>query len=204
MLYLYDEVLVSDLISSFNSSAVQNPIVKVVDPEGAIELAAQIKSDNIQYPIVVLNRDQDISIDKDRWNFTRLHKGVQSVIDLETNELYYEKAIPINLSYKLHVITTSTADTDELVKELLFKYTSMYFLKFTLPYECRRQVRFGVVIDPDSSIERKSGSYEYLKAGQLHETVIPLKCEGCVLVSYTSAKLQRVDTNLDSLIDLSM
>lgn len=196
MLYLYDECITKDLIKSFNPESVENPVVKVIDPESVIGLAAQIQNDEISLPIVAVTRDSVTPIDTDRMNFTRAHIGVQSVLDPETNELYYEKAIPIELSYKLTVLTSNTADMDEIVRELLFKYISMYFLKFTLPYECKRQVRFGIIIDSNTDIERKSSSFEYLQTGELYQSIIPLKCEGCVLVSYTPAKLQRSQTDV--------
>lgn len=198
MIYLYDQALADDLRQSFNPTAVKDPVVKVIDADSVVGLAAQIQADEVSYPIVALTRTSDVSIDTERWNFTRLHKGLQSVIDIETNELYYERVIPINLSYQLNVITTNTADMDEIVRELLFKYASMYFLQLVLPYECRRKVRFGVVIDSSSNIERKSSSNDYLASGQLYETAIPLKCEGCVLVTYTPAKLVRVTSEIDA------
>lgn len=191
MLYLYDEAIVKDLERSFNPDAVDNPLVKVVDPEAAVSLAAMLQDDDIRFPLVAITRDADTPIDTDRLNFTRAHKGVVSVLDPDTNELYYEKSIPIKLSYKLTVLTTNTADMDELVRELLFKYVSMYFLTITLPYECKRKVRFGMSIDIESNIERKSGTFDYIETGKLHETTIPIKCDGCVLVHYTAAKLVR-------------
>ena len=191
MLYVYDDAIAEDLRRSFNPSSDINPVVKVVDAEGVLDLIAQIQEDSIQFPIVVLTRHEDTPIDKTRTNFTRMHKGVVTVIDPDTNELYYEKSIPVLLSYDLTVLTTNTADMDELVKELLFKYMSMYFIKFTLPYECRRDVRFGVSIDPDTEISRKSGQFEYIQGGTLHQTIISLRCEGAVLVSYTPVKLRR-------------
>ena len=99
------------------------------------------------------------------------------------------------MSYNLTVLTTNTTDMDELVKELLFKYTNMYFVVISLPYECKRQIRFGVTL-ADDTIERSSSSSEYLTSGQLYQSIIHLKCEGCVLVSYTPAKLQRIDHNV--------
>ncbi len=199
MLYLYDNAIVKDLQNSFDSDNANDSVVKVISPESIISLVAQMKEDAVKFPVVALDRKPGTSIDTNRTNFTRIHKGVQSVIDPETNELYYEKAIPINLEYDMSILTTNTADMDELVKEILFKYTSMYFLTINLPYECNRKIRFGVVIDPDG-IERKSGSYEYLSAGQLYETVIPIRCEGCVLVSYTPAKLVRVTHEIEPII----
>ena len=197
MLYLYDDCIVKDLKRSFNPENVENPAVRVIDPEGIIGLAAQIQDDNITFPVVALSRSDDISIDTELTNFTRMHRGVTSVLDPETNNLYYEKVVPIKLSYKMTILTTNTADMDEIVRELIFKYLQMYFLSMQLPYECKRTVRFGVVIDPDS-IERTSGTFEYIQSGQLYQTVLTLKVEGAVLVSYTKAKLTniRVETEV--------
>lgn len=195
MLYLYDRALVKDLKESFNPENVENPVVKVIDPEGVIGLAAQIQNDEIKFPIVALERDQDTPIDQDRWNFTRAHKGVVSVFDNKTNQLYYEKAVPIKLSYELTLLTTNTADMDELFREILMKYISMYFLKIKLPYECERYVRFGVTIDYDN-IQRSSGSFDYIEGGKLYQTIVPLRCEGCVLVTYTPVKLKRSEIQI--------
>lgn len=192
MIYVYDKAIADDLRKSFNPTNAPNPVVRVIDPEGAIGVAAQIQNDKIQFPLVVLNRNPDAPIDKARMNFTRLHKGVVSVLDPETNELYYERAVPIDLRYAITVLATNTADIDELVRELIFKYTSMYFITITLPYEAQRKVRIGVIVDPDSNIERSSGSAEYINGGQLYQAIIPLKCEGAVLVHYTPAKLRRL------------
>ena len=202
MVYLYDKAICKDLEQSFNPENVENPVVKVIDPEGSIGLAAQIQNDEIKFPIVSVTRDDNFSIDTDRWNFTRAHKGVASVIDNDTNELYYEKAVPIKLSYNLSLLTTNTADMDELFREILMKYTSMYFLKIKLPYECERYVRFGVVVEPDN-IEKSSGSFDYIEGGKLYETVIPLRCEGCVLVTYTPAKLKRSEVQIQPINDVN-
>lgn len=202
MIYLYDRAIAKDIRDSFNIDEVGSaPVVTVVDPESSIDIAAQVKEDRISFPIISLTRNEDTPIDMERCNFTRAHKGVAAVVDPKTNKLYYERAIPIKLSYELTILTTNTADMDEIVREFLFKYTTMYFLTITLPYECNRKVRFGISIDTNANISRRSGASEYIKEGKLHESVIPLKCEGCVLVSYTSAKLthESYSTDIDIL-----
>lgn len=196
MIYLYDRAICKDLEKSFNPDNTENPVVKVIDPEAAIGIVAQIQNDEIRFPVVCLERSANFSIDKDRWNFTRAHKGVTSVLDNETNELYYEKAVPINLEYTLTLLTTNTADRDELIRELIMKYVNMYFLKIKLPYECERYVRFGIRIDFEN-IEHASGSFDYIQGGKLYETSIPLICEGCVLVTYTPAKLKRSEAQIE-------
>ena len=196
MIYLYDNAIVEDLQKSFNKDTV-NSTVKVVSPENFAELVAQMQQDTVTFPVIALSRADTISIDSRLNNFTRCQKGVVSVLDPKTNELYYEKSYPIKLSYDLSVFTTNTADMDELLKELIFKYTAMYFLTVKLPYECARKIRFGVSIDSDYGIEKQSSSSEYIQEGHIYQSTVRLVCDGCVIVSYTPAKLSRMITEVD-------
>ena len=191
MLHLYDEAIAQDLEQSFNKEVIGTPIVKVMDSELGFGPIAQACGDIVSLPMILLTRYPDTSVDKSRINFTRMHRGVNAVIDLKTNEIYNEKVIPVELSYDLTILAANTVDRDELARELIFKYTDMYFITFTLPYECNRKVSFGVKLDVDKDISNKSGTSDYFDSGTVYQTVIPLKCEGCVLVSYTSAKLTR-------------
>lgn len=193
MLYLYDNAICNDLSSSFNPDTTDNPVVTVIDKEQAIGIAAQKQNDDIKFPIICVVRDEDTSIDSSRMNFTRAHRGVASVLDSETNELYYEKAVPIKLSYTICIYTSNQEDMDELVRELTFKYINMYFLHIQLPYEADRRVRFGVSIDPDAEISKASGPSDYLGGGTLYESDIHVRCDGAVMVTYTPAKLRRTE-----------
>lgn len=191
MLYLYDRSVVDDLIKSFNPIADgEKPVVKVVGPEQVVGLAAQIQEDKVSFPIIAVTRN-DYQIDEQRMNFSRAHFGVATVLDNKTNNLYYEKALPIKLSYNLTLLTTNQADMDELVRETLFKYLQMYYLTIKLPYEADRKIRFGIAVDERTEIEKSSGSLEYIETGQLYQSIITLNCEGCVLVTYTPAHLMR-------------
>ena len=202
MLYLYDRALTKDLNASFNHENSDNPVVGVISPEGATTLAAQMNNDEIKYPIVVFTRGDDIKIDHERYNFTMAKKGVPAGFDAKGNLIAMEKVIPIKLEYSLTVLTTNTADMDELIKELLFKYTEMYYLTITLPYEVKRRIRFGIRIKPEAEINYESGTYDYLSAGTLHQAIIPLECEGCVLVSYTPVHLKRFEPDIVTEQDL--
>lgn len=196
MLYLYDKALCDDLEHSFNPNNVPDPLVRVIDPEGSIDILAAMKEDRITYPFVSVFRHPDSPIDTTRRNFTRMHKGVPAVIDNEKNLIYYEKVLPIELKYDLSVFTTNMVDMDEILRELQFKYIETYFLTITLPYEASRKIRFGVRISEDG-IERQSGTVEYVKSGHLHKAKVPLVCEGCVLVDYTPAKLRRTEFQVE-------
>lgn len=190
MIYLYDNAIVDDLNKSFNSD-LDNPVVKIVSPDQILGLAAQIKEDQIKFPIVSLERPDSIEIDSRLFNFTRSKFGVNAVFEKETNNIYKERALPINLSYVMTILTTNQADMDEIIRELIFKYSSMYFLKIKIPYESKREISFGIVIDNDAGIKKKSGLSEYTDTGQLYQSSILLNCEGCVLVHYTPMHLKR-------------
>lgn len=191
MIYLYDNAIVNDLKKSFNPNNVPNPVVSVIGPEESIGIAAQIQDDKLSFPIISLVRNTTVAIDQTRRNMSWEHFGVSSVYDSKTNTEYREKVIPISLDYDLNIYTTNVVDTDEIVKELLFKYVSQYFLTIELPYESKKKVRFGVVVDR-GSIDTRSTTSGHLSEGTLYGTTIKLICEGCVLVSYTPRKLSRV------------
>ncbi len=191
MLWVYDNAIVEDLKKSFNPKNVPNPAVTVVDPENAIGLAAQVQSDKIQFPIVALTRASNIPIDESLKNFTKSKRGIATTFDPDENLFYNERSIPVKLSYELSVFTTNTADMDEIIRELLFKYSSMYFLTITIPYESKRKIRFGIVADIGDGINIQSAASSYIADGKLYASSITLNCEGCVLVHYTSRKLQR-------------
>ena len=189
MLYLYDQAIVHDLERSFSEEF--SPTIKMIDSEGIISLAAQIKDDKIKFPLIALKRNP-YSVDSSLTNFTKIHKGVQAVIDPKTNNLYYERALPISLTYSMTILTTNQADMDELVKEMTFKYISMFFLKIDLPYECDRPIRFGIESITNDNFEQSSGAFEYISGGRLYQTIIPLRCQGAVLLTYTAQKLKRI------------
>lgn len=196
MIYLYDNAICDDLRSSFNRNNVENPVVTVISSEQAISIAAQIQDDRLSFPIVALiRRPNSVQIDSTRMNFSRAHFGIGTVIDKETNNIYYEKVLPVTLEYSLTVLTTNIIDRDEIIRELLFKYVNMYFLSIRLPYEADRVVRFGVRITTETDIDYSSGTPEYLQNGSLYQAIIPLRCDGCVLVTYTPAHLIHKDVD---------
>lgn len=107
--------------------------------------------------------------------------------------------MPIKLGYSLNIIGTNTVDVDELVKEILFKYSDMYFLTIRLPYEGERKLRFGIEFDRQGSIEKRSGVVEMINEGKLYETAIPLQTRGVRLITYTPKHLKTFDYNITAL-----
>lgn len=190
MLYIYENAIVDDLNKSFNPDSANPGTVKVLNPEQTLGAVAQIMEDQIKLPLVCLERDSQ-NFNTQRGNFVKEKIGVPAFIDPETNNVYSEKSIPVDLTYKLTVLTSNIYDMDELIRELLFKYSSMYFLEAKIPYEGNREISFGVVYDQDAGIDQISGPSQYIESGQLYQSSIILRCEGCVLIHYTPHHLKR-------------
>lgn len=195
MLYLYDRAIVNDLRQSFQQFD-GTAVVKVVEPDGISSIAAQICEDAITFPLVALSRGPSTPIDSKRYNFAAAHSGLAATMDTRANNIYYEQVLPINLSYAMTVLATNTADMDEILRELIFKYSNMYFLGFRLPYESKRPIRFGIQLDLDAGIERSSGVFEYLTAGKLYQSVLSFNIHGAVLINYVPAHLKRISTEV--------
>lgn len=189
MLYLYDAAIVDDLKASLTEDANQN--VFLTTAENFQGILAQIQEDTITYPLILLHREDDTPIVKGLMNFTRYKFGVPCVFDNKTNNVYYERALPIELNYTVTILSTNVADTDELARELFYKYISQYFLTIKVPYESDRKIRFGVTTDMDYGIKKESGSFEYISSGTLYQATMRLTTAGCVSLTYTARHLKR-------------
>lgn len=198
MLWAYDEAIVKDLAGCIDPEGRANNTIKMMGEEGMMGIFAQLQEDRITFPAIFLQRSPETPLDSSRYNFTRLHKGVPCVFDSDKNNIYLEKSVPIQLKYDLHVLTTNTADMDELIRELLFRYSSMYYITLQVPYESKRNIRFGMSIDPDSPIRRNSGTSEYIEGGKLYESILEIECQGAVLLNYTPRHLEGlvIDKNI--------
>lgn len=192
MLWAYDEAIVKDLVSCIDPDGGANSTVKMMGDTGIMGVIAQLQNDNINFPAIFLQRSAETPIDQTRANFTRLHKGVPAVYESEENNVYLEKMIPIELKYEMHVLTTNTTDMDEIIRELLFRYASMYYITMQVPYESKRNIRFGIAINPNTQISRQSGNVDYIENGKLYESIVELDCQGAVMLSYTPRHMQGI------------
>lgn len=195
MLYLYDRAISDDIKKSLTDEVNKN--VFLTDADNYQGILAQIQEDTITYPLILLHREDDTSINTDLMNFTRYQFGVPCVFDNDKNNIYYERALPVNLQYTLRILSTNVADRDELARELFYKYISMYYLTIQLPYESDRRIRFAIDVDMDYGIKNESNSFDYISSGALYQSTMFLKTQGCVYLTYTPRHLTRtvIDTN---------
>lgn len=187
MIWIYDNALVNDIKKDLDNNVV------VLSPDQAVGVAALLKDDKIHFPFICLTR-QPYQLDDTLTNGTKKHVGIPSAFDNKENNFYFEKSIPIKLTYEMTVISPVRADIDELTRELIFKYNDQYFITLQLPYESDRHIRIGVTIPNDAEIDQRETSSTYVESGKLQSAIIPLSIDGAVLLSYTPMHLQRVET----------
>lgn len=197
MIYLYDNALVEDMKRTIDPDGGANPNVVCITIDNYQSTLAQMQEDKIIYPIILLIRDDDIPVKTDLMNFARYKKGVPAAIDPKTNNVYYERALPIDLRYTLQILSTNVADRDEIAREIFFKYESEYYLHIETPYEVKRKVRFGIQVDRSFGIKNDSTSSDYLSEGKIYTSTMELLTDGCVMLHNTPRhlKVERMKPN---------
>lgn len=197
MIYLYDNALVEDMKRTIDPDGGANPNVVCITIDNYQSTLAQMQEDKITYPIILLIRDDDIPVKTDLMNFARYKKGVPAAIDPKTNNVYYERALPIDLRYTLQILSTNVADRDEIAREIFFKYESEYYLHIETPYEVKRKVRFGIQVDRSFGIKNDSTSSDYLSEGKIYTSTMELLTDGCVMLHNTPRhlKVERMKPN---------
>ena len=201
MLYLYDNAIVDDLKRTIDPEGGANPNVIMTDVDNYQGILAQMQEDKITYPLFLLVRHDDMPIKTELLNFARYMRGVPAGFDPKTNNIYYERALPVDLKYTLWILTTNVADRDECAREIYYKYLSMYYLHIDLPYEVDRRIRFGIRIDPGTGIENASGSSQYTQTGSIYQAHLEFITDGCVMINNTPRHLKITQMSKDIKIE---
>ena len=178
MMTLYDKSIVNALMRRFNQDASQGVVVNIISPEYIEGLDSQIREGKCRFPVVALVRkDMPYSIDTGRTIYTTIPKGkVYTQADVKNYYTEPEGFVPIKQPYSLTVLTTDTAQMEAIVKAIQELLSNMKFLSIDHPTRANEKIRFGVVVDSTREIQKSS-------SGQMHQTIIPLSCEGGVIKS---------------------
>jgi len=197
MQHLYDNAVVEDLQRDFiTADGKLSVAVRMVDENQMMGVIAQIQSDEVEFPYVILSRVGGDTIDQNLKNFTMMHRGVPAVFEPTKNEFYHEKWIPIELGYDITVVGTNTAQIDEVLRELQFKYINMFYLTIRLPYESDRKIRFGIISTGDPP-ERGRMASGHMEDGHLYIATLPTECIGAGIVDYRKVKLKRLEGQIN-------
>ena len=159
MLYLYDTVIVDKFKKLFNDSR-----ITIQPPENAIRYAAQLEDDDVNFPLISLNRT-NWSIRMSDLNFAQSRTGVLNRVN-DDNTLSVMKIIPIRMDYQLDVYTVDKPSNDEIYRELLFYFLNNPTLEVEIPYTLESKHLFNLYFNDE--IIDNSDTVEHVNKGVLY------------------------------------
>lgn len=159
MIYLYDEAITNKFKSLFQDSRITVQLA-----ENAIRYVAQLKDDNITFPLVNLNRT-DWSLRDDDISWAQSRTGVANRINPD-NTISVMRAIPIRLEYQVDVYTVDRFTNDEIYRELIFYFLKHPTLEVDIPYTVDGKHVFNFDVNPD--IQDNSDTVEHINKGVLY------------------------------------
>lgn len=159
MLYLYDKVIVDKFKKLFNDDR-----ITIQPPENAIRYTAQLEDDNINFPLISLNRT-NWSMRSNDISFAQSRTGVLNRVN-DDNTLSVMKIIPIRMDYQLDVYTVDRLSNDEIYRELLFYFLSNPTLTVNIPYTLDTEHVFNLFFNAD--IVDNSDTVEHVNRGVLY------------------------------------
>lgn len=170
--YIYDEALVEDL-----RTLTKDTRIHIVPPDNLFRLVGRIVEDEIKMPLISLARTG--------WQLTdsRPHTvkfdGALAGYNDESNKLKRVQALPINISYQLDVWTKTRLENDNILRELIFYYSTNPTLSVKIGYGLDIDHNFNVFIDND--IEDNSDIVEHKNRGEYFRQTISLYTDDAYL-----------------------
>ena len=154
MLYLYDKVIVDKFKKLFNDNR-----ISIQPPENAIRYTAQLEDDNVNFPLISLNRT-NWSIRGSDVNFAQSRTGVLNRVN-DNGTLSVMKILPIRLDYQLDVYTVDKLSNDEIYRELLFYFLNNPTLTVNIPYTLDTEHVFNLYFNELISPKRDRYSFNF-------------------------------------------
>lgn len=168
----YDEALINHFREIFDDSRIH-----ILPVEQAIRFTAQLRQDNIVFPLISTNR-LGYSIKTSEINFNGLRNGgFQNRGENGINT--FAQIIPIRINYQVDVFTVSKAQGDELIRELVFHIMLNPTLKVEIPYQLNMKHVFNIFLESD--IVDNSDTVEHVNKGVLFRNTLSLYTDDAYL-----------------------
>lgn len=170
--YLYDEALVENL-----RTLTKDTRIHIVPPDNLFRLIGRIEEDEIEMPLISLVRTG--------WQLansrphTAKFDGALSGYDESSKKLERLQALPINISYQLDVWTKTRLENDNILRELIFYYSTHPTLLVRIGYGLDITHNFNIFIDND--IEDNSDIVEHRNRGEYFRQTISLYTDDAYL-----------------------
>ena len=179
-MHLYDDAIISKFRDLFDTDK-----IFIVPPERAKETRAQLSNDNIDFPLISLDR-RGWSMLPEHSNWTASRKGVADSIS-PNGKANMMHILPIRINYQLDVYTVDRVSCDEIMRELIFYFTLHPSMTVKIPYGLNTEHKFNVFFNPD--IEDNSDTVEHINKGTLFRYTATLYTDDAYLYANTPVDL---------------
>lgn len=187
--YLYDEVLVEQLRKLTGDNRIH-----VIPPEQSITYLSQFDKDRVTFPAIVLSR-KSVSL-LDYRNQVVALKGQTARVGSD-NIIVKAKLIPMRIDWNLDIFSVDRYSCDEIVRELVFYFTSCPRFEVSVPYQLNIKQNFDVFVSPE--IADNSDLVEFPNRGEYFRETLSLWTENAHMFSshrqYPTFTAPDVDVN---------
>lgn len=139
--YLYDEAVVDRLRKITGDERIH-----VISPDQSIDFLAQFDKDKVDLPAIVVSRGPVTLLDYR--NQVVALKG-QTSRRGEDNLVVKAQLIPMRIEWNIDIYTVDRYTCDEIVRELVFYFTTRPRFEITVPYQLDIVQNFDVLLSPE-------------------------------------------------------
>ena len=178
--YYYDESLVEDLRRITGDGRITiHPV------DNVFRDIARLNNDNIEFPMISIARN-GWSLTGDKPQYMAFEGGLKEIIldrEHKPDKVTKLQAIPIRISWTMDVWTRTRLENDNLLRELIFYYTTSPTLEVKIPYglECKKEARHRFNIFFDLDIEDNSDIVSHKDRGEYFRQTIGIYCDDAYL-----------------------
>jgi len=193
--YKYDEAIVRDL-----RHILQDNRIHIVPPENVFRLLARIDKDTIELPAVSISR-RGWSLSGSRPHTMKFDGTLLVHVkddDTNTDKYVNLQAIPMSIMYQMDVWTKTREENDNIMRELIFYYSTHPTLNVEIPYGSKDNVpyhhKFNIFFMED--IEDNSDIVNHMNRGEYFRQTISFYTDDAYLWKSTSRGPTVIDVDV--------
>lgn len=191
--YKYDESIINNLRKIINDDRIY-----IVPTDNVFSLIARLSSDEIKLPLISLTRiGWSLSDNKSHVLKFDGAKAEFEYSDADKEEIESIKSlqsIPISINYQMDIWTKDRIDNDNLLRELIFYYSTHPTLLVDIEYDLNIKHRFNIFFDGD--IIDNSDIVEHKNRGEYYRQTIGLYTDDAYLWKVSSRKPNIINPEL--------
>lgn len=190
--YMYDEAIIEDLRILVNDDRIH-----IVPVDNVFRLIARLEDDKIEMPLISLTRTGwQLSDNKPQM---MKFDGALADYDEKRNSLKRVQAIPISIGYQLDVWTKTRLENDNILRELIFYYSTHPTLVVKIEYGLDITHNFNLFFDPD--VEDNSDIVEHKNRGEYFRQTLTLYTDDAYLWKSSSRGPSFVESDVEIVED---